>query len=123
MANLPADYLERVYAGVLGKVVGVYMGRPFEGWTYQRIKQELGPIRYYVHERLSQPMVVTDDDVSGTFVFIRALAEHGISPDLAAEAIGKTWLNNIVEKRSVFWWGGTGHLYGTTRPTGISRRA
>lgn len=25
------DYEALVYAGVLGKVIGVYMGRPFEG--------------------------------------------------------------------------------------------
>ena len=31
------DYAERVYAGVLGKLIGVYLGRPFEGWTYERI--------------------------------------------------------------------------------------
>ena len=35
--SFPTDYLERVYAGVLGKLIGVYLGRPFEGWTYQRI--------------------------------------------------------------------------------------
>ena len=34
--SLPADYTERVYAGVLGKIIGVYLGRPFEGWTYVR---------------------------------------------------------------------------------------
>ena len=34
---LQADYLERVYAGVLGKLIGVYLGRPFEGWTHARI--------------------------------------------------------------------------------------
>jgi len=27
-----------------GKLIGVYLGRPFEGWTYERIMQELGPI-------------------------------------------------------------------------------
>ena len=52
MTSVPADYLERVYAGVLGKLIGVYLGRPFEGWTYQRIMKELGPIEYYVHDRL-----------------------------------------------------------------------
>ena len=26
------DYEEKVYAGVLGKIIGVYLGRPFEGW-------------------------------------------------------------------------------------------
>jgi len=29
-ADLPPDYLNRVYAGVLGKIIGVYLGRPFE---------------------------------------------------------------------------------------------
>jgi len=103
------DYLERVYAGVLGKLVGVYLGRPFEGWTYQKIMKELGPIDYYVHERLNQPLVVTDDDVAGTFTFVRALEDYGISPDLKAVDIGKAWLNYIVEQRSILWWGGNGN--------------
>ena len=106
--QVPNDYLERVYAGVLGKLVGVYLGRPFEGWTYQRIMEELGPIEYYVHERLGQPLVVTDDDVAGTFTFIRALEDYGIKPDLSAEEIGKAWLNYIIEGRTILWWGGNG---------------
>jgi ADP-ribosylglycohydrolase len=105
---VPSDYLERVYAGVLGKLIGVYVGRPFEGWTHQRVLKELGHVQYYVHEKFDAPLVVTDDDVSGTFVFIRALQEHGISPDLTSEQIGKTWLNNIIENRAIFWWGGNG---------------
>ncbi|KAL1964892.1 hypothetical protein VTN77DRAFT_6245 [Rasamsonia byssochlamydoides] len=109
---LPPDYLEKVYAGVLGKLVGVYLGRPFEGWTHQRILDELGPIWFYVHDRVENnknaPLVVTDDDVSGTFVFVRALQEHGVRADLSSEDIGKTWLNNIIEHRAVFWWGGNG---------------
>jgi len=107
--SVPNDYLERVYAGVLGKLVGVYLGRPFEGWTYQRIMDELGPIEYYVHDRLNQPLVVTDDDVAGTFTFIRALEDYGISPDLRAEDIGKAWLNYMCEERSILWWGGNGN--------------
>lgn len=107
--QLPNDYLERVYAGVLGKLIGVYLGRPFEGWTYQKIMEELGPIEYYVHERLNQPLVVTDDDVAGTFTFIRALEDYGIKPDLSAEEIGKAWLNYIVEERAILWWGGNGN--------------
>ncbi len=105
----PHDYLERVYAGVLGKLIGVYLGRPFEGWTYEKIMETLGPINYYVHEKLGDPLVVTDDDVAGTFTFIRALEDYGISPDLSAEDIGKAWLNYIVEERSILWWGGSGN--------------
>jgi ADP-ribosylglycohydrolase len=107
--RIPNDYLERVYAGVLGKLIGVYLGRPFEGWTYRKIMKELGPIEYYVHERLGQPLVVTDDDVAGTFTFVRALEDYGVSPELSSEDIGKAWLNYIVEERSILWWGGSGN--------------
>ena len=50
MTAIPHDYAERVYAGVLGKLIGVYLGRPFEGWTYERIMAELGEVNYYVHD-------------------------------------------------------------------------
>ena len=39
---IPHDYTERVYAGVLGKIIGVYLGRPFEGWTYEHIMERWG---------------------------------------------------------------------------------
>ena len=54
-------------------------------------------------------MVVTDDDVAGTFTFIRALEDHGVAPDLTSREIGETWLNYIVERRSILWWGGNGN--------------
>ena len=47
---LQSDYDERVYAGVLGKIIGVYLGRPFEGWSNERIEETLGDIEYYVHD-------------------------------------------------------------------------
>jgi ADP-ribosylglycohydrolase len=106
--SLPPDYPERVYAGVLGKTIGVYLGRPFEGWTYERILAELGPIEGYVHERLGQPLVVVDDDLSGTFTFLRALADYGASPDLTPAQVGQTWLNYLIAGRSTLWWGGLG---------------
>ncbi|KIW20962.1 hypothetical protein PV08_01541 [Exophiala spinifera] len=108
--SIPADYLERVYAGVLGKIIGVYLGRPFEGWSHQRVLEQLGPINYYVHDKLDVPLVVTDDDVSGTFMFVRALEEHPDNggADITAKDIGRTWLNNVIERRTIFWWGGNG---------------
>ncbi len=105
---LPQDYEERVYAGILGKLIGVYLGRPFEGWTYERIMCQLGEIEYYVHDRLGDPLVVTDDDISGTFTFVRALEDCTRASDISSEAIGKTWLNYIVEKRSILCWEGNG---------------
>ena len=80
--TLPPDYLVRVYAGVLGKLIGVYLGRPFEGWTYERIMAELGEINYYVHETRHVPLVVTDDDISGTFTFLRAMPDYNNNRNL-----------------------------------------
>jgi ADP-ribosylglycohydrolase len=111
---IPSDYPERVYAGVLGKIVGVYLGRPFEGWSFERIMSDLGEIYYYVNSRRDLPLknntlVVTDDDISGTFTFLRALPDYGNSPDLTPAQIGQTWLNYIIERRTILWWGGLGN--------------
>jgi ADP-ribosylglycohydrolase len=108
---IPDDYEERVYAGVLGKIIGVYLGRPVEGWTYERIRRELGDIRYYVHDRVAppRPLIVTDDDITGTFTFVRALADYGPSRDLTPAQIGQTWLNYIIERQTILWWGGMGN--------------
>ena len=107
--SLPHDYAERVYAGVLGKIIGVYLGRPIESWPYERIMAELGEINYYVHERRGVPLVVTDDDISGTFTFLRALPDYGNSRDLTAAQIGQSWLNYIIENRAILWWSGLGN--------------
>ena len=106
---LPPDYAERVYAGVLGKVVGVYLGRPFEGWPCEWILKRLGEIEYYVHDRLDVPLIVTDDDITGTFTFLRALEDHGSGADLSPREVGETWLNYLIRERTVLWWGGLGN--------------
>ena len=106
---LTSDYSERVYAGVLGKIIGVYLGRPFEGWTNRLIEERLGDIDYYVHDKVGVPLIVTDDDISGTFTFIRALEDNEFDPQLTSKQIGKTWLNYLIEGRSVLWWGGLGN--------------
>lgn len=112
---IPSDYTERVYAGVLGKLIGVYLGRPFEGWSYERIMEELGEIHYYVNNRedvdlrRNVSLVVTDDDISGTFTFLRALTDYANGRNLTPEQIGQTWLNYIIEQRTILWWGGLGN--------------
>ena len=113
MEALPADYAERVYAGVLGKIIGVYLGRPFEGWRHGRIMDELGDITYYVNDRRdvelkNYRLIVTDDDITGTFVFARAMGDYPIG-EIDAIRVGHTWLNYLVENRTVLWWGGMGN--------------
>ncbi len=108
LSDLPSDYAERVYAGVLGKIVGVYLGRPFEGWSRERIAAELGEIRGYVHERRGFPLVAVDDDIAGTFGFFRAMEDFGFPADLTPAQIGETWRNLLIEGRTILWWGGLG---------------
>ena len=107
--TFPADYVERVYAGVLGKTIVGYLGRPIEGWTYDKISAEVGEVDHYTNETRDMPLVVTDDDISGTFTFLRALPDHGNSPDLTPEEIGNTWLNYLINERSMLWRGGVGN--------------
>lgn len=104
--NFREDYATRVYAGVLGKAIGVYVGRPFEQWPYERIAEVLGDVRYYVHEQLGHPLIVADDDLSGTFGFLRAVEDYGL--DVSAAQLGQHWLNEIIEGKTVLWWGGMG---------------
>jgi ADP-ribosylglycohydrolase len=106
---LPSDYAERVYAGVLGKLIGVYLGRPIEGWSYERISNEIGEVDHYLTATNGAPLVVTDDDVTGTFTFLRALEDEGYPANLTPEQIGNNWLNYTIERRTIFWWGGVGN--------------
>ena len=94
---------------VFRKIIGVYLGRPFEGWTYEQIMSQLGEINYYVHDRLGKPLIVTDDDISGTFTFLRALPDYGNTKDITPQQIAQTWLNYLIENRTILWWGGLGN--------------
>ena len=99
-------YRNNVYAGVLGKILGVYLGRPVEGWTFEKIRDTFGTVSYYKNHKTGAPLIVPDDDISGTFAFFRALEDSGYKVDIKAEEIGNAWLNYIVENETILWWGG-----------------
>ena len=108
LVTIPDDYSERVYAGVLGKIIGVYLGRPFEQWSHERIVEKFGEIRNYVNDRVGLPLIVSDDDITGTFAFFRGLTDRNSQSDLTPRQIGQTWLNYIIENKTILWWGGIG---------------
>ena len=101
-------YEEKVYAGLLGKTIGVYMGRPIEGWRKDRISERFPVITGYLNEALGEPLVVSDDDLSGTTTFVRVLEDSGLFEDTPPEIYGENWLNYLVDGRTVLWWGGMG---------------
>lgn len=104
-AALTADYRRRVYAGWLGKCIGVRLGAPIEGWTYQAIRDNLGEITGY----LPQPpgkIFKPDDDTAMPLILLRGLQDYG--PGITASQLGDTWLNYLGDQRGTLWWGGYG---------------
>lgn len=102
------QYRNQIYAGVLGKILGVYLGRPVEGWSYDKIRETFDEVNYYVHEQVGVPLIVADDDISGTFGFFRGIEDYGYDRNMTAEDFGNTWLNYIIENKTILWWGGLG---------------
>jgi ADP-ribosylglycohydrolase len=84
------------------------MGRPFEGWRKRDIVAHWGLVDRYVAADRGVPLVVADDDITGTFTFIRALEDSDLYADTPADFFGKTWLNYLIEGKTILWWGGLG---------------
>jgi len=104
---LPANYLERVYAGFLGMNVGIRLGAPVEPevWTFERIEQVYGDIRDYVKPYRT---FSADDDANGPVFLMRALYDDAVDRELTARDVAHAWLNYAREGVGMFWWGGVG---------------
>lgn len=119
MSTLSSDYLERVYAGLLGKMIGIRLGAPVEPaiWTYERIREVYGDITSYLKPYRN---FAADDDANGPVYFIRPLldkveqlrcAEAGNSTaplSITPGEVGRAWLEYAREGVGMFWWGGYG---------------
>jgi len=104
-----AIYLERVYAGIVGKTAGVRLGAPVEPtiWSYERIQASYGEITSYIRDYKN---FAADDDLNGPLFFIRALSDYcgERGAELTPEMVGNAWLNYSREGKGMFWWGGYG---------------
>ena len=104
MSRIPADYMERVYAGWLGKMIGVRLGAAVEGWEYERIRQLFGELTNYP---ASYKHFAADDDTNGPLFFLRAL-EDKRGGALTPQDVGEALLNYAPYEHGFFWWGGYG---------------
>jgi ADP-ribosylglycohydrolase len=102
---LQQDYVEKVYAGWLGKIIGVRHGGYIENWTYERIARTYGELTKYLFEYKN---FAADDDTNGPLFFLRALDDYTWTRDITAEQMGLTWLNYSPDGHGFFWWGGYG---------------
>ncbi len=104
---IPPDYLERVYAGFLGKNVGIRLGAPVEPaiWTYARIREIYGEVTGYLK---AYRTFAADDDANGPVFFIRPLLEGNQDRPLEPSHVARAWLDYARDGKGMFWWGGYG---------------
>ena len=103
--KIPEKYFEKVYAGWLGKVIGIRLGAAVEGWTYQRIQDVFGELWDYP---ASYKNFAADDDSNGPLFFIRALEDCGDLEGFSAQDVAEALLNYAPYEHGFFWWGGYG---------------
>ena len=92
--QLPVDYRDRVYAGWLGKCIGVRLGAPIENWTHDAIRDNLGEIDGFFPLPPGS-IFKPDDDTAFPMILIRALEDYGTSPDITAQQISDTRHNYV----------------------------
>jgi len=104
---LQSDYLERLYAGFLGKNVGIRLGAPVEPaiWTFQRIRAVYGEVTSYLKPYRT---FAADDDANGPVFFIRPLVEGDPARPLEPGQVARAWLDYARDGKGMFWWGGYG---------------
>ena len=103
MGRIKPDYIERLYAGWLGKLIGVRHGAPVEGWSDEKIAKIYGEITGYP---VNYRDFAADDDTNGPLFMLRALSDYGVN--CTPEQMGLTLLNYAPYEHGFFWWGGYG---------------
>lgn len=102
---MKAEYIEKIYAGWLAKIIGIRYGAPIEGWTYEKIKNIYGELDHYpvdYHE------FAADDDSNGPLFFLKALEDGRNGFDVKAQDVAEALLNYAPFEHGFFWWGGYG---------------
>ena len=103
--KITENYMEKVYAGWLGKIVGIRLGAPIEGWTYQRIRDVFGEVWSYP---VDYKNFAADDDSNGPLFFIRALEDCEDLNNFSSKDVANALLNYAPYEHGFFWWGGYG---------------
>lgn len=105
MEVMKREYVERIYAGWLAKVIGIRLGAPVEGWSAQQIRDIYGKPEGYVVDYRD---FAADDDSNGPLFFLRALEDCGKGKEMEAQDVAEALLNYAPYEHGFFWWGGYG---------------
>ena len=87
--KLPENYMERVYSGWLGKVIGIRLGAAVEGWSYERIQNVFGSCGSIPPSK----NFAADDDSNGPMFFIRSLEDCRDLRSFSAQDVADALLN------------------------------
>jgi len=87
MGRIPENYLQKVYAGWLGKIIGIRHGFNVETWSYEQIRMAYGEITDYL---VDYQDFAASDDLNGAAFFIRALEDYTFTSDITAPRISMT---------------------------------
>jgi ADP-ribosylglycohydrolase len=99
------EYIEKIYAGWLAKIIGIRLGAPIEGWTYEKIRNIYGEIDGYP---VDYNLFAADDDSNGPLFFLRALEDSGHGYQMKSQDVAEALLNYAPYEHGFFWWGGYG---------------
>lgn len=99
------EVIEKIYAGWLGKIIGIRLGAPVESWTYEKIRNTYGSIDGYL---VDYREFAADDDSNGPLFFLRALEEGGNGYEIKAADVAEALRNYAPFEHGFFWWGGYG---------------
>ncbi len=101
---MSSEWLQDIQAAWLGKVIGIRIGAPVEGWTAKEINDTYGYIEDFI---VDYDIFGADDDSNGPFYFTQVfnLFDQQL---ITHQEIRATILNMIPDGHSFFWWGGVG---------------
>ncbi len=103
--KLESRYMDQIYGGFIGKVIGVIHGANTESWTYEQIKNVLGTIESYPFTFRN---FCSDDDINGPVFYMRAMKDFGYDKNLSVDKMAHTMANYVADGHGFFWWGGYG---------------
>lgn len=96
--------VEKIYAGWLGKLIGVRSGAAIEMWSAEQIAEKYGEIDGYPEDF---DVFAADDDTNGTIFSLQAFFDCGEGLPTSAD-FGRAVLNYAPYEHGYFWWGGYG---------------
>lgn len=107
--GMKEEYIKKIYAGWLSKIIGIRLGAPVEGWTYEQIKDSIGEITGFPADYKT---FAADDDSNGPLFFLRGIEDSGhcanYGAGFAAQDVGNALMNYAPFEHGFFWWGGYG---------------